>query len=157
MQFDRRLRTLGVLKQHYEAEVPAGTRPDDVIGPEYWGRWAKDLKARDVIEVDAEDGEWTATVRVMGVDAHASRVLVAFQRDPVIFDAGPIPAGFALEFVSKNAGWRVMANGSNAPVRSGFSTKLEAANWLRIDRAVGASSPASSGRRERSVNVSADA
>lgn len=133
-RYERRLRQAGGDWAVYEATIPQGVEPEDVLDPSFWGNHAKMLRHRDQIRVEAEDGSWMMTLRIMGKDEMGGRVLVMLVGDLVRFDPGPIPDGYTLEFVSQLAGWRVLRDGSSGPVRSGFASSYDAAEWLRMDR-----------------------
>lgn len=130
-QFEGRVYVGGQRFATWEALIPKDHTPDDIIEPHYWGAFCKDLKPRDVIKCEAEDGTWTCELRVMGTDAHARRVLVAPKGDFCSFPAGPVPQGFKLDFVNFSQGWRVLSGPTDMLIRSGFASAYEAAEWLR--------------------------
>ena len=58
--------------------IPADTPYETIISPEYWVRYAKDIRPLDVIECFCEDGTWEARLRVMSVERAAVHVAPVF-------------------------------------------------------------------------------
>jgi hypothetical protein len=106
---------------------------DDVLQPSFWHAQSKTLEAGARIRCEWEDGSRSALLRVMGKDAAAKEVLVTAESVHE-FPAPAAPAGFTLEFVNKNIGWRILEAGRRSPRRTGFATAFAAAHWLVGDR-----------------------
>lgn len=51
----------------HAANVPEGTTLDDVLKPDYWAHYARDIRPMDVLWVYSEDATWEAQLRVMFV------------------------------------------------------------------------------------------
>lgn len=118
----------------WEAEVGHDVDYERILAPTFWHPQARTLKPRDLIRVERKDSAWSGLIKVMGIDLIGGRVLVVEERPIKIYSPGDLPPGYFLEYAGGD-GWRIRQEGRAAPVRSGFATSIDAAEWLRADRA----------------------
>lgn len=122
-------------RMQYSVLVPGGVRPEDVLVPSFWAHHSDTLKARDLIEVVAEDNSFEMTLRVFttGIQYVKVRELSRHVWGEPASNTSPEQADevepFKLDEITVTWGgpahkWRVL-NGNNL-VSKGHKTKEEA-------------------------------
>lgn len=107
--------------------VPSEHTIDDVLRPEYFGlmqsetQMGKVLRARDIIDIEPENGRWRLQLRVMGMRLHVQQVLT---REQGRWDFSvKEPPGFRFVFNGAASAWSIFKG--DIEVDSGFSTEDE--------------------------------
>lgn len=115
----------------YVATVPVAHSMDAVLSPEYFGqmqtRGPNDrlLRVGDHIKVRPEDFSWYVELMVRACQPSVDKVVTAALVGPVVFGAGELPDGWAVEYKGRDALWTVSYLGSEKAAR--FRTPEEAA------------------------------
>lgn len=130
-RFDGYLERAGVRREIWDATVPAGTDPKDVLQPSYWATATGDLEGRDIVDVETEDAAWARRLRVMEVDKTGGRVLMQPIGEVMVFERGHVPAGYDIAYLNRVTGFVVRSKHNDAIMRQGFRTHMGALDWLR--------------------------
>ena len=112
-----------------------GTRPEDLLAPDYWSNITQQLRQKDRIEAWSEDLKWYAEYLVLDVGRNWAKVhlcdasveeLHAFEPQ----SAGSILPGHTIEYAGLVAKWRVIRDKDKATVKDKCATNGEAIAWL---------------------------
>lgn len=116
--------------------VPGDGVPfDALLAPEYWAHVARKLQPGDTIEVHAVDGTYFAELYVRSASRLEARVAVLHK---TVFDTQASEAssddGLIVRFRNHVAKWAVIRTTDNEIMKSGFTTREVAEEWLRDRR-----------------------
>ena len=128
-----RMRLAEYDRQIWIANVEFGITLEQILNPSYWGFMSIQLKPYDQIEARAEDGSWIAYLIVTGSDRTWSRVVVDRVVKLTTGDVSQTQAAVQHEVVWKGPQYKysVIRLADSERIREGFTTKEEAALWLR--------------------------
>ena len=127
-----RLKEVVHARRELFAEIPANTSIEDIMKPEYWAHYSRELKALDIIEAFCDDGTWECSLRVMYVSP--SEVKVAL-RSKVMYDAEEVETTetdtHEIRWKGPVAKYAIVRRDNNEVVESKLYPKSEAAAALR--------------------------
>lgn len=113
--------------------VPEDLTPfEALLDPAYWAHVAAKLRPLDRIEVEAEDGSYTAMLIVRDAGRLFAKVAVLYKvnLDPVEVGASlPIPSNYFVKFSGPILKWCVVRDKDR--LREGVASRVEAEAWLR--------------------------
>ena len=112
-------------------ELPAGHTLDDCLNPAYWAHVARDMQAKGRILVDAQDGSFSAQLKVHSASDLAAVVSVEWQAQPGTKERalGQVDL-YRVHHAGTLAKWRVSRNSDNATISEGWETKQIAESEL---------------------------
>lgn len=124
---------------HYDAVIPTGVTPEQLLKPAFWAHHGIRLRPWDEIRARAEDGTWMGTYLVLDCSRTWARVLqLSFHRltsgDVAITQASmdEMKAVIAAHQVVHRGplAWSVVRKSDRAVLLEGRTTKPEAVSWL---------------------------
>lgn len=116
-------------KRHvWIAYAELGTKPEDLIKPEYWSHVAKKLEQGHYIEVVSAEGDWLAKLYVRSVTP-AGVVTHLFPVEYIGKKAEEISKDYTIELATKNK-WRVVRKSDKVEMVSKLETRDLAETWL---------------------------
>jgi len=109
------------------------TKFEDTLKPEYWTHVASKMRAKDRIELTAEDGTWFAELFVVAAAANWAKVSVL--RFVELAEAKPgtkssTPEQFVASWGGPKNLWRVNRKSDKALLKDGFESKELAQAWI---------------------------
>ena len=129
-----RFRPTEVARNSWFVVPEVGTPLTTVLEPGYWAHIAARLRPNDRIEVDAEDGSWTALLIVQSVSRLAATVAVLFSRELAPPEAAPLPEDLRVVWkgpMHKHA--VVRTTDDKTILQSGFDSKATALAWMAMN------------------------
>ena len=113
-------------------ELPRGVSLDDALRPEFWAHIAHKLKPRSRILVDAEDGSFSAMLKVHSASRLEAIVTVEWRSEaaPVRVAMKPEDA-FDVHYVGTKAKWRISRKSDGKTISDGWENEEIARNELR--------------------------
>lgn len=115
----------------YEAIAEPGTTESDLIEPSYWAHLASRLRAKDRIEVHADDGAWFAELLVLDAGrAYAKVAVLRFIKLEASVPGNELAdmQGHEIKHRGHSAQWSVL-RGKDV-LRDKFATREQASQWL---------------------------
>lgn len=111
-----------------------GTTPDDMLVPAYWAHISRNLRARDHLIIDAEDGSWYAEARILETGTSYARIAFKPGHPQVVQVSEPdvdmtVPPGYEIKWLGPNARYAVVRGPDR--LKDSFQNKGLAAAWLR--------------------------
>ena len=111
-----------------------GTTPEDVLDPGYWAHIARNLRARDHLMIDAEDGSWYAEARVLETGTTYARIAFKPNYPQMVQVSEPdvditVPPGYEIKWLGPHARYAVVRGADR--LKDSFQNKGLAAAWLR--------------------------
>ena len=105
-----------------------GTKPGDLVEPEFWTHVAKKLQQGDFIEVVSAEGDWLAKLYVRSASA-SGVVTHLFPVEYIGKKPVTISEDYSIQLAGKNK-WRVVRNSDRAEMVKGLETREIAEAWL---------------------------
>jgi len=124
-----RMRNAEAERQCLHVDVPAGTTPDQVETPTWWGNYCRAARPKDIIEIFCDDGTWEARYRVLFVSQQEIRLGKIYYVDhdtPDIVEE----KGFHLKWLSPSAKYALIAPNGEI-VKDRLYPKPEAAKFMQ--------------------------
>ena len=116
-------------KRHiWLAYAEPGTKPEDLIEPEYWTHVAKKLEQGHFIEVVSAEGDWLAKSYVRSASA-TGVVVHLFPVEYIGAKPKTISEDYSIQLAGKNK-WRVVRNSDRAEMVTKLDTREIAEAWL---------------------------
>lgn len=124
----------------FYASPLTGTKPEDLLDPEYWVHVARSLAPGNKIEAFAEDGSFYVELLVLG--PIAGGVKVAFLFEPKVFAEATIEDiiydGHTLRYAGNRRKWTVTRNAAGRKpavlLRDGFANSEDARTYVKEQR-----------------------
>lgn len=141
-----RMRPAEYERNDWVANIEYGTELQDLLVPGFWAHMASKIRPYDHIEARADDGTWVAYLIVTGSDRTWARVVVdrvvkLTSKDVSDTQATTEPQ-HRVEWKGPHNKFTVIRISDNESLRTGFSTKEDAALWVREhERIVGVPIP----------------
>jgi hypothetical protein len=110
------------------ATPEAGTKPEDLVKPEYWTHVLKKLQKGDFIEVTAAEGDWLAKLYIRAVTT-AGVVVHMFPVEYIGKPAAKISDDYLVQLAGKHK-WRVIRNSDKVEMVKLLDTREIAEAWL---------------------------
>jgi hypothetical protein len=129
-----RFRPTEVARNSWFVVPEVGTPLTAVLEPGYWAHIAARLRPNDRIEVDAEDGSWTALLIVQSVSRLAATVAVLFSRELAAPEPAALPEDLRVMWkgpMHKHAVVRL--SDDKKILQSGFDSKVTALAWMAMN------------------------
>lgn len=114
--------------------LPQGIALDAVLKPEFWAHVANKLVQNQRILVDAQDGTFSAQLKVHSCSRLEAVVSVEWKADAVeaaAADAVRPEDAYRIHWAGPTAKFRISRNSDNATISDGHATKVIAHNELR--------------------------
>ena len=117
----------------YAVVVETGTPYEEILKPQFWAHVASKLKTRDRIEVESEEGDYFAELRVTYSGNNTVRVrelyFVKYEQD----DMQEEQSDFSIKWSGPIARWRITRKSDGAVLVEGkeVETREMAEDWLR--------------------------
>jgi len=129
-----RMRPAEYERQAWVANIEYGVELAEIVTPGFWAHMANKLRPYDHIEARSDDGTWIAHLIVTGCDRTWARVVVdrvvkLTSKD--VSDTQAVQQQHRVEWKGPHNKFTVIRNSDNEPVRTGFTTKEDAAMWQR--------------------------
>tara|TARA_Y100000310_G_scaffold320331_1_gene376681 strand:- start:5597 stop:6064 length:468 start_codon:yes stop_codon:yes gene_type:complete len=115
----------------WHVTLPLGVTVDDLVVPTFWAHVARHLKPLSEIRADAIDGSFITRMYVTQVGDTWAKVHVWLNtdmRDASVSDDDP---NFYVEFPNATDRWCVRRKTDKSIVKSGFTTREDAATWMQ--------------------------
>lgn len=113
--------------------VPEGDTPfEALLDPGYWAHVAAKLRPMDRIEVEAEDGSYTALLIVRDTGRLFAKVSIIYHRELEQVEVGAaiaIPSNYLAKFCGPILKWCVIRDKDR--IKENLGSKEEANAWLR--------------------------
>ena len=127
-----RLRSAADARNHWEADIAAGTMLKAVLAPTYWAHYATLLKPKDLIEAFWEDGSQEADLRVMFVGRAEARVeLKTHKVYDRTTDADAQTDEYEVKWKGPGAKFAVVRKDTGAVIKDRLYPRSEAVAYLR--------------------------
>lgn len=117
--------------------VANGTTPADIRDASFWSHVAKQLRPGDRLEVEPDNGEYLAFLRVLDAGPQYAKVQLLkadeagiYRLDTVVPDASAVLPGHSIEWSGGNTKWRVLRDSDKKVLKDGFSSRSDATSWL---------------------------
>jgi len=126
-----RIKAAAQVRRKFYVDLPAGTKPEDVMGPDFFVHYTRDMQPLDLLEMMTEDGAWEGLFRVMfvsKVDVKLSKIYLV-KHD----DAKPEEVEtdvYAVRWRGPAAKHGVIRKDTGEVVKDRFGTKEEAMSFL---------------------------
>lgn len=113
------------------ATIPSDTDIEAVLQPTFWANVANQIRVRNHIEADWEDGSKLVSLRVVGVGTDFVKVKVMNEyKFDVVADV-IANNDFKVEWKAQVHKFSVIRKSTNEYVKDGFTSKEEANEWLK--------------------------
>lgn len=126
-----RLQGKEFVAREYFVLPDAGTRPDDMLNPDYWVHCARKLRNNTLITVRSEDGTFAGILIVLAASDTWARcewlVLREFE-DPI--EADPTPERDLYKIDNVASGWRVIDKATGKALVIGLPQRADAEKFI---------------------------
>jgi len=114
------------------ADIPAGTRIEEILQPTYWAHYTRELKPLDVIEAFCEDGSWEASFRVMFVGTVEVKLSLRWKAEhqPIQVDEAESDI-YQTKWRGPKCKWSVVRKDDGKVIADGLFPKAEALNYMK--------------------------
>jgi hypothetical protein len=129
-----RMRLAEYERQVWVANVEFGLTVEDIMVPGFWAHMAAQLRPYDEIEARSDDGTWIAHLVVTGCERTWARVAidrVVKLTTKEVAEAQSNPVQHKVEWKGPQNKFSVIRIADAEPIRTGFTTKDEALQYLR--------------------------
>jgi len=127
-------------KEYYRADwqilAPEGATLEDILRPDYWQHVSKSLRPHHRIDVDAEDGAWTASLFVRGtghLEAHVALLsytdLREAKQEKLTSTAGD--PEFYVDWGGPAQKHRVRRFSDKEVIKANFESREAAERWIK--------------------------
>lgn len=144
MMDQTRMRLAEYERQDWVANIEFGLTVEDIMVPGFWAHMASQLKPYDHIEARSDDGLWIAYLIVTGCDRTWARVVVDRVVKLTSKDVSETQAvtQHKVEWKGPQNKFTVIRLSDAEALKTGFSTKDEATQWMREhERVIGVVTP----------------
>lgn len=116
----------------FEADIPAGTRLEELLAPHYWRHYAAQLSPMNIIEAMCEDGSWEASLRVMFASKAEVKCVVRWSVQYSAEDAtGPHSETHKVAWRGPTAKWSVVRKDTGEVIKKGLYPESAAHAFLK--------------------------
>lgn len=127
----RQIQQADYVRTVHAATPEPGTNLDNMLQPDYWAHVAKSLKAGDLIEVRAADGEWFAELYVRSTSATDAKVVVL--REHSFAEKRAPTQDVDVKFRGEKK-WSVVRKSDKTVLIEGLETKGAAEDWAKANQ-----------------------
>ena len=99
---------------------------EDVLREDYYQHIALQLRPRDLIEVEPEDGTWSAVLRVLAAGRQWANVTLLSQHEYGPIDQKSVSADYIVEHKGPLAKWRLRRLSDSVVIKDGMDTQAQA-------------------------------
>ena len=130
---ENRMKESSFMRNSWFISIPSGTEPEALLDPAYWANISTKFRATDIVEAATEDMTWFGRYIVIKADRLWAKLyqlelhdLVGAQADmPLTEDQN-----HRIEWKGPVSKYTVIRISDSANIKDGFSTQLDAAQWL---------------------------
>lgn len=129
----RRLSLIEYARNTHHCVPEAETPIEALLDPAYWSGVSMQLKPRDHIEVDAQDGSYFVKLRVIDCGRTFAKVHVLERhefKDAAPTGKAPPVSEFDVKWAGPHAKWRVVRMSDGAILKDKFETMQSGQEWL---------------------------
>lgn len=124
------------VRTHYVCTAHEGTRPEDLLEPEYWAHVSEQMRPRTRVEAWANDGTWMLELVVLEAGRAWARLQVVagphqFTTADVAQTQAEMMSPYAIEYRGPHCKWSVIRKSDRQVLHEQEETRDGASGWLR--------------------------